>query len=221
MLFRSVSQSRYWAYHNHEGHEEDGKEHINRHIHFIFDNVDNNGVMVRRNWKRDYFKQMQTDIFDISKKYIKNIERAKESEYEEVEIEDRIVKVNTRKQIHHRVFRHMKENEQVQELNLKFTDMMKERDEAKKENKSLKTQVTKTKNEKAKLKEELQALKDESKDLRFLSHDIGCCWRIRLLVFCRLPEWHLSYHFVTLHFYHLWCGIRGFIVKHVQKKENG
>lgn len=157
---------RHWAYHNHEGHEEDGKEHINRHVHFIFDNVDNNGTMVRRNWKRDYFKQLQTDIFDISKKYIKNIERAKESEYEEVEIEDRIVKVNTRKQIHHRVFRHMKENEQVQELNLKFTDMMKERDEAKKENKSLKTQVTKTKNEKAKLKEELQALKDESKDLR-------------------------------------------------------
>lgn len=157
---------RHWAYHNHEGHEEDGKEIINRHVHFIFDNVDNNGVMVRRNWKRDYFKQLQTDIFDISKKYIKNIERAKESEYEEVEIEDRIVKVNTRKQIHHRVFRHMKENEQVQELNLKFTDMMKERDEAKKENKSLKTQVTKTKNEKAKLKEELQALKDESKDLR-------------------------------------------------------
>lgn len=113
---------RHWAYHNHEGHEEDGKEIINRHVHFIFDNVDNNGVMVRRNWKRDYFKQLQTDIFDISKKYIKNIERAKESEYEEVEIEDRIVKVNTRKQIHHRVFRHMKENEQVQELNLKFTD---------------------------------------------------------------------------------------------------
>ena len=104
---------RHWAYHNHEGHKEDGKEHINRHIHFIFDNVDNNGVMVRRNWKRDYFKQMQTDIFDISKKYVKDIERGKESEYEEVEIEDRIVKINTRKQIHHRVFRKMKENEQI------------------------------------------------------------------------------------------------------------
>lgn len=157
---------RHWAYHNHEGHEEDGKEHINRHVHFIFDNVNNDGVMVRRNWKRDYFKQMQTDIFDISKKYIKNIERAKESEYEEVEIEDRIVKVNTRKQIHHRVFRQMKGNEQIENLNLKFTDMMKERDETKKENSTLKGQNTKLKNEKGKLKEELQALKDESKDLR-------------------------------------------------------
>ena len=156
---------RHWAYHNHEGHEEDGKEHINRHVHFIFDNVNNDGVMVRRNWKRDYFKQLQTDIFNISKKYIKDIERAKESEYEEVQIEDRIVKVNTRKQIHHRVFRHMKENEQVQELNLKFTDMMKERDEAKKENKSLKTQVTKTKNEKAKLKELNKKLEEDIKKL--------------------------------------------------------
>lgn len=150
---------RHWAYHNHEGHEEDGKEHINRHVHFIFDNVDNNGTMVRRNWKRDYFRQMQTDIFDISKKYIKNIERAKESEYEEVEIEDRIVKVNTRKQIHHRVFRNMKENEQI-------ADLKEEKTILKKENSSLKGQVTRNKNEKEKLKEELQKLKDESKDLR-------------------------------------------------------
>lgn len=150
---------RHWAYHNHEGHEEDGKEHINRHIHFIFDNVNNNGVMVRRNWKRDYFKQMQTDIFDISKKYIKNIERAKESEYEEVEIEDRIVKVNTRKQIHHRVFRQMKENEQIEDLSQEKTIL-------KKENTSLKSQNTKSKNEKHKLKEELEALKEETKQLR-------------------------------------------------------
>jgi chromosome segregation ATPase len=158
---------RHWAYHNHEGHEEDGKEHINRHVHFIFDNVDNNGTMVRRNWKRDYFKQMQTDIFDISKKYIKNIERAKESEYEEVEIEDRIVKVNTRKQIHHRVFRQMKENEQVQELNLKFTDMMKERDTFKKETSSLKGQNTKLKNTQNKLKDEIQEVNSQCESLKF------------------------------------------------------
>lgn len=158
---------RHWAYHNHEGHEEDGKEHINRHIHFIFDNVDNNGVMVRRNWKREYFKQLQTDIFDISKKYIKNIERAKESEYEEVEIEDRIVKVNTRKQIHHRVFRQMKENEQVQELNLKFTDMMKERDTFKKETSTLKGQNTKLKNAHTKLKDELKEVNSQCEVLKF------------------------------------------------------
>ncbi|WP_305863719.1 hypothetical protein [Aliarcobacter butzleri] len=150
---------RHWAYHNHEGHEEDGKEHINRHVHFIFDNVDNNGTMVRRNWKRDYFRQMQTDIFDISKKYIKNIERAKESEYEEVEIEDRIVKVNTKKQIHHRVFRQMKENEQIEDLSQEKTTL-------KKEITSLKSQNTKSKNEKHKLKEELEALKEETKQLR-------------------------------------------------------
>lgn len=154
---------RHWAYHNHEGHEEDGKEHINRHVHFIFDNVDNNGTMVRRNWKRDYFKQLQTDIFDISKKYIKDIERAKESEYEEVQIDDRIVKVNTRKQIHHRVFRQMKENEQVQELNLKFTDMMKERDEAKKENETLKFDKKELENQ----------IKDLNKNLRETLKELG------------------------------------------------
>ncbi|MEN9438763.1 MAG: hypothetical protein RL613_225 [Fusobacteriota bacterium] len=149
---------RHWAYHNHEGHKEDGKEHINRHIHFIFDNVDNNGVMVRRNWKRDYFKQMQTDIFDISKKYVKDIERGKESEYEEVEIEDRIVKINTRKQIHHRVFRKMKENEQIEDLSQEKTIL-------KKENTSLKGQVTKNKNEKEKLKEANKALEMQLKEL--------------------------------------------------------
>ena len=75
------------AYHTHEGHEDTNKnEVINRHAHFLFANVSNNGVMIRRNWKRDYLKQLQDDIFEISKKYIPNIERGKEATHKEVYI---------------------------------------------------------------------------------------------------------------------------------------
>lgn len=102
---------RHWAYHDHEGYTEDGEEKINRHIHFIFDNVSNYGVMVRRNWAREYLTQLQTDIFEISKKYIKDIERGQKSTYEEVQIGNRIVKINTKKQIHHRAYRKKKELE--------------------------------------------------------------------------------------------------------------
>lgn len=103
----------HWAYHNHEGHEENRKEVINRHAHFLFANVNNNGVMVRRNWKRNYLKKLQDDIFEISKNYIPNIERGKEATYKEVYIDGNLVKINERKHEHHRVFREKQKQEAI------------------------------------------------------------------------------------------------------------
>ena len=75
------------SYHNHEGHiDNDEKEVINRHIHFLFANVSKDGKMIWRNWKRDYLKKLQDDIYEISKKYIQNIERGKEAKYEQKNI---------------------------------------------------------------------------------------------------------------------------------------
>ena len=100
------------SYHNHEGHiDNDEKEVINRHIHFLFANVSKDGKMIRRNWKRDYLKKLQDDIYEISKKYIQNIERGKEAKYEQKNINGKIVNVNIKKHIHPRVYRLMKEQE--------------------------------------------------------------------------------------------------------------
>ena len=56
--------------------------------------------MIRRNWKRDYLKQLQDDIFEISKQYIPNIERGKEATHKEVYIDGNLVKINERKHKH-------------------------------------------------------------------------------------------------------------------------
>lgn len=101
------------SYHNHEGHLDDNNEVINRHIHFLFSNISKNGLMVRRNWKRDYLKKLQDDIYEISKKYIPNIERGQEVEYEEKNINGKIFKVSIKKHIHPRIFRLNKEQEGI------------------------------------------------------------------------------------------------------------
>jgi hypothetical protein len=102
------------AYHTHEGHEDTNRnEVINRHAHFLFANVNNNGVMVRRNWKREYLKKLQDDIYEISKKYIPTIERGKEAIYKEVYIDGNIVKINGRKHQHHRVYREQQRQEAI------------------------------------------------------------------------------------------------------------
>lgn len=116
------------AYHTHEGHEDTNKnEVINRHAHFLFANVSNNGVMIRRNWKRDYLKQLQDDIFEISKQYIPNIERGKEATHKEVYIDGNLVKINERKHQHHRVFRELKKEEYIRDQLIK-DQMLKEKD---------------------------------------------------------------------------------------------
>ena len=116
------------AYHTHEGHEDTNKnEVINRHAHFLFANVDNNGVMVRRNWKRGYLKQLQDDIFEISKKYIPTIERGKEVTHKEIYIDGNLVKINERKHKHPRVFRELKKEEYIRDQLIK-DQMLKEKD---------------------------------------------------------------------------------------------
>jgi len=96
---------RHFAYHNHEGFiNKDKKPIINRHIHFLFDNVDNNGNMVRRNWKRSYLSQLQDDIYQVSKNIIPLVERATDYKKEGKKAP---------KQQHHRVFRKEKEQEQA------------------------------------------------------------------------------------------------------------
>ena len=108
------------SYHNHEGHlDDDNNEVINRHIHFLFSNISKNGLMVRRNWKRDYLKKLQDDIFEISKKYIHDIKRGQESKYEQKNINGKIVNVNLKKHIHPRVFRLMKEQETLRNTIIK------------------------------------------------------------------------------------------------------
>lgn len=102
------------AYHNHEGHEDTNRNQvINRHAHFLFANVDNNGVMVRRNWKREYLKQLQDDIYEISKIYIPTIERGKEVIHKEVYIDGKLVKINERKHQHHRIYREQQIQEEI------------------------------------------------------------------------------------------------------------
>ena len=116
------------AYHTHEGHEDTNKnEVINRHAHFLFANVSNSGVMVRRNWKRYYLKQLQDDIYEISKQYIPTIERGKEATHKEVYIDGNLVKINEKKHQHPRVFRELKKEEYIRDQLIK-DQMLKEKD---------------------------------------------------------------------------------------------
>ena len=96
----------HYAIHTHEGHEKSGTQEINRHIHFLFDNVDKDGNMVRRNWKRSYLKQLQDDIYEASKKHIANIQRA--TDYAKLG-------QKAPKQKHHRVFRKEQEQKDLKE----------------------------------------------------------------------------------------------------------
>jgi len=91
---------KHWAIHDHEGHIDDDNQNqiINRHVHFLFDNVNKDGEIIRSKWKKDYLSKLQTNIFDISEKYI-DIERARNT-----------VGMGIRGE-HHRNFRRKKEIE--------------------------------------------------------------------------------------------------------------
>ena len=67
---------RHWAYHDHEGHQDNDKIQINRHIHFLFDNVSNDGVIIRSKWKKDYLSELQDIAYKVSLKYTQ-VERAR------------------------------------------------------------------------------------------------------------------------------------------------
>jgi DNA repair exonuclease SbcCD ATPase subunit len=153
----------HWAIHDHEGHKDkDGNEKVNRHIHFLFDNVDADGTMVRRNWKRSYLKQLQDDIFDASKSVISNIERA--TNYEELG-------QKAPKQKHHRVFRKEQEQaEKIKELTEQVSELQNELDSEKKQNKLQKEIINKLKqdytNARTELKETKQASQEDYKALK-------------------------------------------------------
>ena len=172
------------AYHNHEGHEYNREEIINRHAHFLFQNVDNTGVMVRRNWKRNYLSKLQDNIYEISKKYIPNIERGKESTYIEKYIGNRYIKVNERKHRHHRVYREKQKMDTLREnlekvkrlekdtLNSEIRNLKLKNQELNSNNIYLETKLNSSNNElinsSEKYKELMEIYKkenDESKDL--------------------------------------------------------
>lgn len=68
----------YYSFHNHEGHLNENGDFINNlHIHFFFRNVDNKGESVRRKIKKSDLSELQTLIYTIGKKYIPNLQRAK------------------------------------------------------------------------------------------------------------------------------------------------
>jgi hypothetical protein len=60
------TQILHWAYHDHEGKD---KNQINRHVHFLFDNVNTQGNMVKRNMKRQDFSELQTMAFESFQKF--------------------------------------------------------------------------------------------------------------------------------------------------------
>lgn len=140
------------SYHNHEGHlDDDNNEVINRHIHFLFSNISKDGIMVRRNWKRDYLKKLQDDIFEISKKYIHNIERGQEAKYEQKNINGKIVNVNIKKHIHPRVYRLMKEQETLRNRIIKEYEEAIENKNNEISNKNIQIEQLVEKNEKMKM----------------------------------------------------------------------
>lgn len=164
---------RHWSYHNHEGHvdENNKSEKINRHIHFLFDNVSNDGIMIRRAWKREYLEKLQDKVFDISKKYIINIERAKPSVYKEVEIDGRKVKINTKKHQHHRTWRKEKELETQKNKKMDHDlDLIKDKQNKKDlaKQKDLKEEVTRLRTQ---LKQN-QAMREDYARLEELNKDL-------------------------------------------------
>lgn len=153
------------AYHTHEGHEDTNRnEVINRHAHFLFANVNNNGVMVRRNWKRYYLKQLQDDIYEISKKYIPTIERGKEATHKEVYIDGKLVKINEKKHQHHRIYREQQKqeairNQLIKEQSLKEKELIEKINRLQKQNDDL---ILKNKLDQIKINEITSAINEKN-----------------------------------------------------------
>jgi len=105
----------YWSFHNHEGHfTEEGEFSQNLHIHFFFRNVDNFGESVRRKIKKADLSYFQDKIFEIGKKYIPTLQRAK-NYFKEGK--------KAPKHKSHRQYRTEKEREKEQKLLAKIKDL--------------------------------------------------------------------------------------------------
>lgn len=144
---------RHWAIHTHEGHKEfdTGEEKLNRHVHFLYDNVNKDGLVIRRNFKESDLKQMQDYIYEISKKYDKDIRRGTPAE------------ISGKKHQHHRVYRNKREKEQLknkdQEQFAKQKDL---KEEIQKLREALKKQQA-TRQDYAKLEQFNKELKEQLK----------------------------------------------------------
>ena len=67
----------YYVLHDHEGHETEDGIFENLHIHFLFRNVNSKGYGVRKSLKKGDLSNFQTKIYEIGRKYISDLERAK------------------------------------------------------------------------------------------------------------------------------------------------
>jgi len=98
-----------YFYHAQEGHIDlvSNEFKQNRHIHFFFSNVSNEGLSVRRTFKKEDLSELQTKIYECAKKYIPTIERA----------ENYLRKgQKSPKHIPHRIFRELRRKEEVKRI---------------------------------------------------------------------------------------------------------
>lgn len=135
----------------HSGHEgfinEDGKKILNRHVHFLFDNVDHkNGQIIRSKWKKQYLSDLQDMIFESGKTFIPTLERANDTRGQNIRGK------------HHRVWRKEKELE-----NAKNTQ--------KQQNKKKLAKQVNLNTEMKILRAELKKLKAERKDYAKLENE--------------------------------------------------
>lgn len=120
---------RHVAFHNHEGHVLDNNRlKINKHVHFIFDNINIDGEVIRRNWKKSYLSDIQTSIYEIAKKYIPNLKKVEKQQYMDLEVIDKttkkpkIISVGKKKGKTHVEYRNMKIQEKLELENTQLKD---------------------------------------------------------------------------------------------------
>ncbi|WP_297465016.1 hypothetical protein [Thermococcus sp.] len=119
----------YFVFHNHEGHfTEEGEFSQNLHIHFFFRNVDDFGESVRRKIKKSDLSLFQDKIFEIGKKYMPTLQRAK-NYFKEGK--------KAPKHKSHRQYRTEKEREKEQKLLAKIKDLKELNKQIRKEFKEL------------------------------------------------------------------------------------
>jgi hypothetical protein len=134
-----------YSIHKDEGYiDEEGKKHINYHVHLEMLGLDSEGRSVRKKITRNFLRKLQTDVANILK-----MERGQD------------VRKTKRKRLDtYEYKRHIKlMNEETKQLKEKIKELEKENSILKNENKILK-------DENINLKEELKKFKDKLKTLR-------------------------------------------------------
>lgn len=141
-----------YSIHKDEGYiDEEGKKHINYHVHLEMLGLDSEGRSVRKKITRSFLRELQTNVAKIL-----NMERGQD------------VRKTKRKRLNtYEYKRHIKlMNEETKQLKEKIKELQKENKILKNENKILKDENKILKNENINLKEELKKFKDKLKTLR-------------------------------------------------------